>query len=55
MGAIALATSPHLQNVTTLNLEKNRFGIDGVRALASSPYLPHHVRARWEQLAGEGE
>ena len=38
-GAQALAASPHLAGLTTLDLYGNRIGEAGARALAASPYL----------------
>ena len=40
-GAIALATSPTLTNLTSLNLKWNNIGDEGARAIATSPYLAH--------------
>jgi hypothetical protein len=38
-GAQALAASPHLAGLTTLDLYGNRIGEAGARTLAASPYL----------------
>jgi hypothetical protein len=37
MGARALAASPHLTGLTTLDLDGNAIGEAGVQALAASP------------------
>jgi hypothetical protein len=42
-GAIALAHSPHVAHLVTLELWRNAIGRDGVEALAASPYL-HDLR-----------
>jgi uncharacterized protein (TIGR02996 family) len=39
VGAEALAQSPHLHNLTTLNLARNGIGAAGAEALAQSPHL----------------
>jgi hypothetical protein len=38
-GAEALAQSPHLHNLTTLDLNDNEIGDAGAEALRNSPYL----------------
>ena len=40
-GARALAASPYLARLTSLELKSNRIGAEGARALAESPHLAH--------------
>lgn len=43
-GAIALAQSPHVANMKSLDLNSNAIGRPGVEALAASPYLERAIR-----------
>ena len=55
-GAKALANSPHLQNLTSLDLSDNDIGVEGAIALTNSPHLQNltNLNLKRNQIGDEG-